>query len=257
MKEGIELSKIIEVNNLSFDFADARVFQDISLHVEKGEFIGLSGPNGAGKSTLLKLILGELRPLSGEVNMFGKNINGFDHWEKIGYISQKMEDLNASFPASVIEVVELNLYRSIGLFKPIGKKHRKRAMEALELVGAVHLANKRIGELSGGQQQRVFLARALVNNPELLIMDEATSGIDAHSQDLFYDLLHKLMKDMNITILMVSHDMQRIHDNVDRLYYLTDLGMDHYDLHDKEEHDRLNYIIHGQNYFEWQNGKRA
>lgn len=130
-------------------------------------------------------------------------------------------------------------------------------MEALELVGAVHLANKRIGELSGGQQQRVFLARALVNNPELLIMDEATSGIDAHSQDLFYDLLHKLMKEMNITILMVSHDMQRIHDNVDRLYYLTDLGMDHYDLHDKEEHDRLNYIIHGQNYFEWQNGKRA
>ncbi len=239
------MEKIIDVRDLSFDFADARVFEDISLSVNEGEFVGLSGPNGAGKSTMLKLILGQLKPLSGEVKLFSKSHVELDEWEMIGYISQKMEDLNASFPASVLEVVELNLIRSVGRFLPIRKKHRDRAMEALELTGAAQFANKRIGELSGGQQQRVFLARALVNKPKLLIMDEATSGIDANSQDYFYDLLHKLQKEMNITIFMVSHDMQRIHDNVDRLYYLTGDNIDHYDLHNPEDDKRLNFIIHG------------
>ena len=239
------MENIIEINNLSFDYADTMVFQDVSLYVGKGEFIGLTGPNGAGKSTMLKLILNQLKPLSGEIMLFGEKSNSFKHFEQIGYISQKWEDLNASYPASVLEVVELNMYKQIGFGLPVRKKHKRLAMEKLELVGAAHLAKKRIGELSDGQQQRVFLARALVNNPQLLILDEATSGIDAKSQDLFYELLHELRKNMDLTIFMVSHDINRMHDNVDRIYYLTGEGIEGFDLHNAEEHERLNSIIHG------------
>lgn len=239
------MKNILEVKNLSFDYSDATVFKDISLNLNEEEFVGISGPNGAGKSTLLKLILGQLKPLAGEIKLFGEKVSDFKEWQKVGYISQKMVDLNASFPASVLEVVISNMYKSIGFGLPARKKHREKALEILNLVGAANLADKRIGELSGGQQQRVFLARALVNDPELLILDEATSGIDAQSQDKFYELLQVLREDKKISILMVSHDMLRIHDNVDKLYYLLGDSIELYDMHNDEDHERLNRIIHG------------
>lgn len=241
----VKKDKIIDARNITFAYEDALVLKDVSLEVNRGEFVGLSGPNGAGKSTLLKLILGELESLSGEMYLFGTKIDDFEAWDKIGYISQKREDLNASFPASVLEVVALNLYRKVGFLKPLKKEDKEKALATLDLVGVKHLAHKRIGELSGGQQQRVFLARALVNDPELLIMDEATTGIDAASEDKFFTLLNKLRDEVNITIFMVSHDIVRLHDNVDRLYYLTDMGLDHYDLHNPAEHEKLNAIVHG------------
>lgn len=239
------MNKILEVKNLTFNYADTMVFKDISLELNEEEFVGISGPNGAGKSTLLKLILGQLKPLSGKISLFGEKVSDFKDWQKVGYISQKMVDLNASFPASVLEVVISNMYKSIGFGLPARKKHKEKALEVLNLVGAAHLVDKRIGELSGGQQQRVFLARALVNDPEMLILDEATSGIDAQSQDKFYELLQNLREKKNISILMVSHDMLRIHDNVDKLYYLLGNSIELYDLHNDEDHERLNRIIHG------------
>ncbi len=222
----------LDIRNLSFQFSDADVLNDVSFVVNKGDFAGLVGSNGAGKSTLLRLILGELKPSEGQIFIYGEEVDKFDGWQRIGYIAQKNADLNAGFPATVLEVVTANLYKSIGLGRPIRKVHKERAREALAKTGVADLANKRIGELSGGQQQRVFLARALVNEPELLILDEATSGVDERSQGVFYDMLDQLKCEKDLTILMVSHDMSAVTAHANRMLCL---GADRFFEHDIHE----------------------
>lgn len=226
----------LEVEQLSFSFAETEVLRDVSFAIEAGDYVGLVGSNGAGKSTLLRLILGELAPSRGSVRLYGLPIEKFNHWERIGYIAQKNADLNPSFPATVLEVVQANLYRSIGVGRPVRAEHKRRALEALELTGTANLYKRRIGELSGGQQQRVFLARALVNKPDFLILDEATTGIDERSQGLFYDLLEELKCEMQLSILMVSHDISAVTAHANRLFCLGAEGFFEHDL--KEELDQ-------------------
>lgn len=220
------------VENLSFSFAETEVLRHVSFAINAGDYVGLVGSNGAGKSTLLRLILGELLPSQGQVKLFGRPVAQFKAWERIGYIAQKNADLNPSFPATVLEVVQANLYRSIGFGRPVRAEHRRKALAALELTGTANLAKRRIGELSGGQQQRVFLARALVNRPDFLILDEATTGIDERSQGLFYDLLQELKKEMQLSILMVSHDISAVTAHANRLFCL---GTEGFFEHDPEE----------------------
>ncbi|OCA91559.1 zinc ABC transporter ATP-binding protein [Bacillus sp. FJAT-27225] len=198
---------VIDITGLSFRYEKEKVLENINLSVPKGAFLAIVGPNGSGKSTLLKLILGLLKPQTGEIRLFGEPLRSFDGWEKIGYVSQKANSFNTGFPATVEEVVSSGLVRKIGLFRFMKAKEKQKVREALTSVGMADFADKNIGELSGGQQQRVFIARALVSDPELLILDEPTVGVDQRQQDIFYKMLEKLNKKAGITLLLVTHDI--------------------------------------------------
>ncbi|WP_059171156.1 metal ABC transporter ATP-binding protein [Bacillus sp. FJAT-27445] len=205
---------VININGLSYQYERERVLEDINLIVPKGAFLGIVGPNGSGKSTLLKLILGLLSPQAGEIRLFGKPISTFSDWDKIGYVSQKANSFNSGFPATVEEVVSSGLTRKIGLFRFMRASDKVKVRNALKSVGMAEFSGKNIGELSGGQQQRVFIARALVSQPELLILDEPTVGVDAQRVEAFYHMLEILNKEQGITLLLVTHDIGTISEKV-------------------------------------------
>ncbi|ARK29357.1 metal ABC transporter ATP-binding protein [Halalkalibacter krulwichiae] len=213
MKKAIQI-EAIEIEGLSFSYGNQKVLEDITLSIQKGAFLGLVGPNGSGKSTLIKLLLGLLQPQQGKIKLFGERVSKFRHWEKVGFVSQKANSFNSGFPATVFEVVSMGLYGKLGLFRFMNKKHKQLVKEAIAQVGMSDFINKNIGELSGGQQQRVFIARALVSEPELLILDEPTVGVDAKSVRQFYDMLDYLNKEKGITLIMVTHDIGAMTDHV-------------------------------------------
>jgi len=212
---------IIKIEDLSYSYDRQNVLKDINLLVKKGDFLGLVGPNGSGKSTLLKCILGIQQPNHGSIELFGTDIRKMKNWEKIGYVSQKANSFNSGFPASVFEVVSLGLVKKLGLFNGFKSSDKQKVTEALKSVGMNEFANRNIGELSGGQQQRVFIARALVSNPELLILDEPTVGVDAENVESFYELLSDLNTKLGITLLLVSHDIGIITDKVSHVACLN------------------------------------
>ena len=205
---------IIEIKNLNFTYERQRVLEDINLQIEQGSFLGLVGPNGSGKTTLLKCLLGLLKPQQGEIKLFGQPIHKFKNWHEIGFVSQKANSFNTGFPASVFEVVSSGLTSRLGLFKFMNKQDRIKVYEAIEAVGLTSFAKRNIGEMSGGQQQRAFIARAIVSNPKLLILDEPTVGVDARTVQSFYDMLLSLNKDLGITLILVTHDIGTISDKV-------------------------------------------
>ena len=196
------MQPIINVDNLSYYYDSFPSLDHVSFSVEKGDFLGIIGPNGAGKTTLFQCILGILNNFSGEISLFGSNIKqNKKYLLRIGYVPQK-KSVEQTFPATVSEIVSLGVIR-----RDIKKESIESAIDFVEL-GAYR--NKRIGELSEGQQQRVIIAKALVKQPELLILDEPTTGIDSVAQNKFYDLLTKLNKDRGITIVWSSHDMNAV-----------------------------------------------
>ncbi|WP_026674689.1 metal ABC transporter ATP-binding protein [Alkalihalobacterium bogoriense] len=197
----------IDIEHVSFRYGARNVLEDITLKVEKGAFLGLVGPNGSGKSTLLKCMLGLLTPQEGEIRLFGENITKFKQRDKIGFVSQKANSFNSGFPATVFEVVSMGLFAKVGMFRFLTKKHKEKVREAIHNVGMEKFIHQNIGELSGGQQQRVFIARALVSEPELLILDEPTVGVDTNSVRNFYNMLSKLNINEGITLLLVTHDI--------------------------------------------------
>ncbi|TCN24689.1 metal ABC transporter ATP-binding protein [Mesobacillus foraminis] len=204
---------IIEINHLSYRYERENVLEDINLIVHKGAFLGIVGPNGSGKSTLLKLILGLLRPQNGEIRLFGEDIKQFKDQHKIGFVSQKANSFNSGFPATVYEVVSSGLTKKIGMLRFHKNEDSLKIKKAIAAVGMEKFVDRNIGELSGGQQQRVFIARALVSDPELLILDEPTVGVDAENVHSFYEMLSKLNRD-GITLIMVTHDIGAISDKV-------------------------------------------
>lgn len=197
---------IIRLENVYFSYGQKEVLSDINLTIEEGMFLGLVGPNGGGKTTLLKIILGLLTPQRGKVYVRETPLENFKDWNRIGYVSQKANSFNKGFPATVFEVVAMGLTAKLGYFRFLRKKHKERILKAIEQVGMQDYAQENIGNLSGGQQQRVFIARALVSDPELLILDEPTVGVDFQNVDRFYRLLHELNKEQGITLLLVTHD---------------------------------------------------
>lgn len=197
---------VIRLENVSFSYEDKPVLDDINLDIKRGMFLGLVGPNGGGKTTLINIILGLLRPDKGNIFMLDQPIQQFKNWNQIGFVSQKANTFNKGFPATVFEVVSMGLTAKLGYFKWMNRKTKQTVMEAIDLVGMSDYAQRNIGNLSGGQQQRVFIARALVSQPKLLILDEPTVGIDYQNVERFYKLLHKLNKEENITLLLISHD---------------------------------------------------
>ena len=205
---------LVQFENVSFQYEYTHVLQNISFRINEGEFLALLGPNGSGKSTLLKLLLGLLKPMSGEIELFGQSAKTFKQRELIGYVSQKSNAFNSGFPATVFEVVRSGLAKKTGLFKLYPKDSKARVMRALEAVGMEAFANRNIGQLSGGQQQRVFIARALIGEPKLLILDEPTVGIDHENVQAFYDMLAKLNNDLGITMILVTHDVDTVSNRI-------------------------------------------
>ncbi|MGP4059578.1 metal ABC transporter ATP-binding protein [Halobacillus sp. H74] len=203
-------NKIVEMKNVSFKYDKEWVVEDVNFTIREGQFLGLVGPNGSGKSTLIKLILGLNKPAKGSVHVFGQPIKQFRNWKEIGYVSQKSNSFNSGFPASVLEVVKSGLVSRLGAFRFFKREHTQKALEALKVVEMEYYANTNIGELSGGQQQRIFIARALVSDPSLLILDEPTVGVDAKHVTEFYDLLARLNQENGITLLLITHDIGTI-----------------------------------------------
>jgi zinc transport system ATP-binding protein len=211
---------IIKVDNVSFSYNGNNVLEDIKLEVMPGDYLGLIGPNGSGKTTLLRLILGLLEPKSGNISLFGRPRHRVKDWTRLGYIPQKATQFENKFPITVWETVSLGRIAKKGLLGKFNKEDRKVIDHALSKVSLLPYKNKLIHELSGGQQQRVFIAKALASDPELLILDEPTVGIDSQSQDDFYELLTQLNKEGK-TIVIVSHDISVIANEVTSLACLN------------------------------------
>ncbi|NGP43542.1 ABC transporter ATP-binding protein [Bacillaceae bacterium SIJ1] len=207
MKNQSSLPPVLQIQDLSFTYDKELVLSHLSFTVPAGAFFGLVGPNGSGKSTLIELILGLLPSNErGKIKVFGISVPSFTEWSRIGYISQKATSFNQDFPVTVFEVVSMGLVGKRGLFKPIRHKDKMRVKEALHEVGMASFSGRKMSQLSGGQQQRVFIARALVSQPEFLILDEPTVGIDEDSVASFYRLLQQLNDDHGMTLLIVAHD---------------------------------------------------
>jgi zinc transport system ATP-binding protein len=195
------LQEVIKLENVTYRYNSDLVLENISFKADQGDLLGIIGPNGAGKTTLFSLILGLLEGYQGKITVFGEDIrNNRKILKKIGYIPQK-NIIDQGFPATVEEIV------SLGVFE---RKTKDKIISAINTVGLLEQKHKRIGELSGGQQQRVLIAKALVNEPQLLILDEPTTGIDLETQNKFYALLRKLNSENKITIILASHDLDAI-----------------------------------------------
>ena len=216
-----EERELIRVEGVSFQYDSIPVLEEVSFSIAQGDFVAILGPNGSGKTTLIKLILGLFRPTRGRVLLMGKPIEEFDAWSKIGYVPQKATHIDPLYPASAREVVAMALL-SGRLAARRGKKEEDKAVDlALERVGMIAFRNRQIGSLSGGQQQRVFIARATVNAPELLFLDEPTAGVDAATQGLFYEMLHQLNEEQRITIVLVTHDIGIVNKHVTKVACLS------------------------------------
>jgi len=198
---------IIEVEHVSFAYDNHEVLRDISFNIHLGDYLGVVGPNGGGKTTLIKIILGLLPNYTGSVKLFGQDSKTFRNHSKIGYVPQKVTNFDVNFPATVEEIVAMGRYGRIGLFKFPTPNDKKIVTTVIEKVGMSEFKNSLIGNLSGGQQQRVFIARALASEPEVIILDEPTVGIDAETQRKFYALLKELNAQMDLTLIFVSHDL--------------------------------------------------
>lgn len=210
-------SPVLSLEHVEFSYGAAAVLEDITLDVQRGEFLGIVGPNGSGKTTLLQVALGRLKPRRGRVRLFGQDVAGFREWWRIGYVPQKAARFDSRFPATVREVVAAGRFGRAGLGRRLGREDRLAVEEAMAVVGLADLRGRLIGQLSGGQQQRAIIARALAAQPDLLILDEPTTGIDPGSEEAFYSLLRRLNREMGLTLIMVTHDIGVVTAEVNRL----------------------------------------
>ena len=196
--------EIVSINNLNLKNGSDIILDNVSFKIKKGDFLGIIGPNGAGKTTLFKCMLGLNKNFSGTIRIFNKDVKKEYKkiYKKIGYIPQS-NNFDPQFPATVKEIIELGTIEKEKLSKDTLK-------EIVEFTGIAEYLDKRIGNLSGGQQQRVMITKALINEPELLILDEPGTAIDINILKLFYKLLIKLNQEKKITIIWSSHDLDAV-----------------------------------------------
>jgi zinc transport system ATP-binding protein len=211
---------VVELEGVSVRYGEVVALEGVDLAVEAGDFLGVIGPNGSGKTTLLRVMLGLLAPDAGEVRLFGRPPATFRQWERLGYVPQRVT-LDAALPATVAEVVATGLVATLGLLRRARAVDRARLSEALARVGMAEHAGRRVGDLSAGQQQRVLIARALVSGPELLVLDEPTGGVDPEAQSDFYGLLRHLNREQGVTLVLVSHDIAVVANEVTKLACLS------------------------------------
>lgn len=211
---------ILSLSSVCFSYGNVEAIKNVTFKIERGDYVGIIGPNGGGKSTLIKLMLGLLKPQKGFVELFGTSVKQFKDWGRIGYVPQKTYfDLN--FPVTVYEVVAMGRYGKMGLLRFPKKEDRQKVLKALKYVGMESFKERQISELSGGQQQRVFIARALAPEPEIIFLDEPTVGVDIKTQKEFYKLLRKLNKQLGLTLILSSHELDVVAHETNKLGYIN------------------------------------
>ncbi len=204
--------KIIEINDLTVQYPGVKALDKISFSINEGDFLGIIGPNGAGKSTLFSCMLGILTNYQGTIKFFEKDIKqSRNYLKQIGYVPQKPV-FEKNFPATVKDVMRMAWTNS---------SDDSIIDQVLQQVWMHELGNRRIGDLSGGQQQRVFIAKALVNKPKILILDEPVAGVDVQSSEIFYSILRELNEKEKITIIWSSHDMDAVNKLVNKVACLN------------------------------------
>lgn len=211
---------LISIKNLAVSLNGAEVLTNVSFDVEAGDYIGIAGPNGAGKSTLIRTLLGLVQLSAGKIIILDQDSRRFDQWQKIGYLPQKLQSYNPLFPATVEEVILTGLNATKKFPKKFTTRDRKKVNEILKTLDIEKLSKRLVSSLSGGQQQRVFLGRALVSDPEILILDEPSTALDQSSRDNFFDLVGQLNKTKHITILLITHDVAHIGHYANKLLYI-------------------------------------
>ena len=214
------MNEIISLDNVTFGYEKETVLENLDMKIYEGDLIGIMGENGAGKSTLIKLILGQLEPWHGSVMMNGKKVSKYDVQNGIGYVPQRASVKNSGFPATAEEIVMLNLFRDIGFLKRPQKHHYQTVHNALRMVEMEEYANRLIYKMSGGQQQRVFLARALVKNADIYMMDEPFQGVDAKTEKSIVSVLQRL-RNLGKTVIVVHHDLQTVKSYFDEVTLLN------------------------------------
>ena len=189
----------IEIKNLTVAYGENIALEDFNLDVEIGSLMALVGPNGAGKSTLIKTILKFLKQITGEIKISGKSL---------AYVPQR-NSVDWDFPTTLFDVVEMGCYGRVGLFKRVNKEEKVKVLKAIEQVGMLDFKNRQISELSGGQQQRTFIARALVQEADIYLMDEPFQGVDSTTEKSIVNILKKLKSEVK-TLIIVHHDLQTV-----------------------------------------------
>ncbi|MHA1975192.1 MAG: metal ABC transporter ATP-binding protein [Candidatus Hodarchaeales archaeon] len=199
------LTPLICIKDVDVAYQNTVALIDVNLDIYQGEIIGICGPNGSGKSTLLKTILGLLKPLRGDIRFYDCTSAKITKRKNIGYVPQ-IRTIDRNFPALVKDVVAMGRYHEVGFLKRI-RGDDPIVEKALKNVGMWNFRDRPIGHLSGGQQQKVMIARALSSNPEILLLDEPTAALDFRTQKSIMELIKKLHDEINLTILMVTHNM--------------------------------------------------
>jgi len=211
---------VVDIRDLSFRYNGLEVLRDIGFSVRPGDYVGLVGPNGSGKTTLVRLLLGLLKVQGGEIRLFGRSVREFRDWTRVGYLPQTAAFVGPRFPATVREIVALGRLAGKRFPKMLGRADDEAVLRSLERLGIADLRDRPVGELSGGQQQRVLIARALVNDPDLLVLDEPASALDPEVRDRFFQLLSDLHGTRDLTVIMVTHDLGTIGRYSSKLLYL-------------------------------------
>ncbi len=214
------MKNIIKIKNLSVTIQNSIILNNISLNIEKGDFVGIFGPNGAGKTTMIRALLG-LQSFTGEINLFDESLSKFNNWYKIGYLSQKQAIRSINFPSTVFEIVMLGRISLLKFPKIPSREDNLAVMDALQKLQISDLKDYSLKELSGGQQQRVFLAKTIVSNPELLILDEPTNALDPEIRKDFLEILKSLNTDHKITILLITHDINSLKEFANKILFLN------------------------------------
>lgn len=197
----------IVVEDLRFGYTNEEVIRGLDLEVNKGQLVVIVGENGSGKSTLLKLLLGELTADSGEIKILGEKIEKINDFRAVGYVPQMNIVNKIPFPITCLEMVVLNLYQDFGFIKIPKKRHLDRAKEMLREMKLDRYIHTPFNELSGGLQQRVLITRAMINSPEIIVLDEPTAGVDEESKTNFYKTIEELNDEHNITVILVTHEI--------------------------------------------------
>ncbi|WP_425539663.1 metal ABC transporter ATP-binding protein [Microaceticoccus formicicus] len=215
------------IENLNFKYTSEKVIENLSMSIEEGQIVSISGENGSGKTTLLKLMLGQLKPDSGRVAILGKEISKINSFREIGYVPQIQITNQMAFPITVLELVVLNLYEDFGFFKIPKKKHKDKAIKLLKSLSLGQYINTPLNELSGGLRQRAMIARAMINNPKILVLDEPTSGVDKDSKKQFLELVSEMNKKHLLTTVIVTHEIDLIEEmlKIDKIYKMDNGGI--------------------------------
>jgi manganese/zinc/iron transport system ATP- binding protein len=207
----------LSVYDLTVAYHRKPVIWDVGFDVPNGSLVGIVGPNGAGKSTLLKAVMDLIPRAAGRIKIFGEDYAR--NRRRVGYVPQR-ESVDWDFPVDALDVVTMGIYREVGWFLPVRRKHRQAALEALSRVGIADLADRQISQLSGGQQQRTFLARALVQDADLYLMDEPFAGVDAATERAIVDVLREMQKNGK-TAVVIHHDLQTVPEYFDYVVLLN------------------------------------